>query len=57
MYNVLTSFLSVGPSQKENSIGKWGYPKLAGWFIPWKNLINMDENWGYPYDYGNLHAM
>ena len=22
-----------------------------------ENLIEVDENWGYPYDLGNLHVM
>jgi len=34
---------------------KWGIPK-NGWFISGKIHENpsMDENWGYPHDFGNL---
>ena len=29
---------------------------LAGCFSSWKSQSKMDENWGYPYDSGNLHG-
>jgi hypothetical protein len=32
----------------------WG-SSIAGWFIR-ENSIQMDDDWGYPYDLGNLHA-
>ena len=37
--------------------GQWGIPKTCiktikiSWKIPWK--FEMDDNWGYPYDFGN----
>jgi hypothetical protein len=27
---------------------------IAGWLI-WKSPIQMDADWGYPHDFGNLH--
>ena len=35
---------------------KWGYPKLAGWFVSWKTP-KMDDNWGYTHDLGNPHIL
>ena len=31
------------------------YPQLARWFWMEKSKNNMNDNQGYPYDYGNLH--
>ena len=34
---------------------KWGTP-IAGWFSSWKiPSFEMDDDWGYPYDFGNHH--
>ena len=32
-------------------------PPIAGWTRMEKSQPKMDENWGYPYDLGNLHIV
>ena len=38
-----------------------GSTPIAGWFISWKihgkSHLEMDDNWGYPYDSGNLQLV
>jgi hypothetical protein len=45
-------------STKKVGVHKWQSP-IAGWFTienPIK-YMNMDDDWGYPHDLGNLHVV
>ena len=36
---------------------QWGYPKMLGKIrIKYPSNLEMDDDWGYPYDSGNLHV-
>ena len=35
---------------------KLGYTKIDGLYYTGKSQTKMDDDWGYPHDFGNLHT-